>query len=124
MKKKITLCMVLSTFVICAISCLASCSNDDVPAPIFTSEALVQTTWNAQREVYNTKDNIEYTEKSILQFITDSKGIKTTINEEDDLTWKYRFYLSSRGKDYHVRQNRRHVDGIGIHRYTPRNGSL
>ena len=28
MKKKITLCMVLSTFIICAMLCLTNCSND------------------------------------------------------------------------------------------------
>ena len=31
MKKKITLCMVLSTFIICAMLCLTNCSNDDAP---------------------------------------------------------------------------------------------
>ena len=36
MKKKITLCMVLSTFIICAMLCLTNCSNDDAPTSVFT----------------------------------------------------------------------------------------
>ena len=48
MKKKITLCMVLSTFIICAMLCLTNCSNDDAPTSVFTPEALKQTTWQAQ----------------------------------------------------------------------------
>ncbi len=39
MKKKITLCMVLSTFIICAMLCLTNCSNDDAPTSVFTPEA-------------------------------------------------------------------------------------
>ena len=46
MKKKITLCMVLSTFIICAMLCLTNCSNDDAPTSVFTPEALKQTTWH------------------------------------------------------------------------------
>ena len=38
MKKKITLCMVLSTFIICAMLCLTNCSNDDAPTSVFTPE--------------------------------------------------------------------------------------
>ena len=52
MKKKITLCMVLSTFIICAMLCLTNCSNDDAPTSVFTPEALKQTTWQAQMTVY------------------------------------------------------------------------
>ena len=50
MKKKITLCMVLSTFIICAMLCLTNCSNDDAPTSVFTPEALKQTTWQAQND--------------------------------------------------------------------------
>ena len=87
MKKKITFRMMFSTFIICTLLCLTNCSDNDAPTPVFTSEALEQTTWQAQRIVYNTKDEIEYKEKSILQFITDSKGIETVFNEEDEQTW-------------------------------------
>ena len=38
MKKKITLCMVLSTFIICAMLCLTNCSNDDAPTSVFTPD--------------------------------------------------------------------------------------
>lgn len=61
MKKKITLCMVLSTFIICAMLCLTNCSNDDAPTSVFTPEALKQTTWQAQMTVYNIEDEIDYT---------------------------------------------------------------
>lgn len=98
MKKKNTLCMVLSTFIVCAILCLTNCSNDDAPTPVFTSEALEQTTWQAQWTVYNTKNEIKYTEKSILQFINDSEGIQTVFNEEDDQTWNRNFTYQVDGK--------------------------
>lgn len=98
MKKKITFRMMFSVFIICTLLCLTSCSNNDAPTPVFTSEALEQTTWQAQRTVYNTKDEIEYTEKSILQFITDSKGIKTVFNEEDEQTWNKDFIYQVDGK--------------------------
>ena len=103
MKKKITLCMVLSTFIICAMLCLTNCSNDDAPTSVFTPEALKQTTWQAQMTVYNIEDEIDYTKQSILE---------------------HRFYLSSKWKNHHVRQHSRSVDSDGIHRNTSRNGSL
>ncbi len=77
MKKKITLCMVLSTFIICAMLCLTNCSNDDAPTSVFTPEALKQTTWQAQMTVYNIEDEIDYTKQSILQFTNESEGIYT-----------------------------------------------
>ena len=83
MKKKITLCMVLSTFIICAMLCLTNCSNDDAPTSVFTPEALKQTTWQAQMTVYNIEDEIDYTKQSILQFTNESEGIYTRTNEED-----------------------------------------
>ena len=61
MKKKITLCMVLSTFIICAMLCLTNWSNDDAPTCGFTPEALKQTTWKAQMTVYNIEDAVSYT---------------------------------------------------------------
>ncbi|WP_455623393.1 hypothetical protein, partial [Parabacteroides sp.] len=88
----------LSTFIICAMLCLTNCSNDDATTPVLTSEALEQTTWQAQRTVYNVKDDIEYTEKSILQFITDSEGIKTVFKEEDEQTWNMDFTYQVDGK--------------------------
>ena len=45
MKKKITFHMMFSVFIICTLSCLTSCSNNDIPIPVFTYEALEQTTW-------------------------------------------------------------------------------
>ena len=98
MKKKITFRMMFSTFIICTLLCLTNCSDNDDPTPVFTSEALEQTTWQAQRIVYNTKDEIEYKEKSILQFITDSKGIETVFNEEDEQTWNMDFTYQVDGK--------------------------
>lgn len=98
MKKKITFRMMFSAFIICTLLCLTNCSDDDAPTPVFTSEALEQTTWQAQRTVYNTKDEIEYKEKSILQFITDSKGIETVFNEEDEQTWNMDFTYQVDGK--------------------------
>lgn len=98
MKKKITFRMMFSTFIICTLLCLTNCSDNDAPTPVFTSEALEQTTWQAQRIVYNTKDEIEYKEKSILQFITDSKGIETVFNEEDEQTWNMDFTYQVDGK--------------------------
>ena len=123
MKKKITLCMVLSTFIICAMLCLTNCSNDDAPTSVFTPEALKQTTWQAQMTVYNIEDEIDYTKQSILQFTNESEGIYTRTNEEDGYMWN-RFYLSSKWKNHHVRQHSRSVDSDGIHRNTSRNGSL
>ena len=114
MKKKITLCMVLSTFIICAMLCLTNCSNDDAPTSVFTPEALKQTTWQAQMPVYNIEDEIDYTKQSILQFTNESEGIYV----------EHRFYLSSKWKNHHVRQHSRSVDSDGIHRNTSRNGSL
>lgn len=98
MKKKITFHMMFSVFIICTLLCLTSCSNNDASTPVFTSEALEQTTWQAQRTVYNTKDEIEYTEKSILQFVTDSEDIKTVFNEEDEQTWNKDFIYQVDGK--------------------------
>ena len=91
MKKKITLCTVLSTFIICAMLCLTNCSNNDAPTPVLTPEALEQTTWQVQKTEYNIKGDIVYTGKSILQFITDSEGIETVFNEEDERTWNRDF---------------------------------
>lgn len=124
MKKKITLCMVLSTFIICAMLCLTNCSNDDAPTSVFTPEALKQTTWQAQMTVYNIEDEIDYTKQSILQFTNESEGIYTRTNEEDGYMWNTDFYLSSKWKNHHVRQHSRSVDSDGIHRNTSRNGSL
>lgn len=91
MKKKITLCMVLSTFIICAMLCLTNCSNDDAPTSVFTPEALKQTTWQAQMTVYNIEDEIDYTKQSILQFTNESEGIYTRTNEEDGYMWNTDF---------------------------------
>lgn len=91
MKKKITLCMVLSTFIICAILCLTNCSNDDAPTSVFTPEALKQTTWQAQMTVYNIEDEIDYTKQSILQFSNESEGIYTRTNESDGYMWNTDF---------------------------------
>ena len=92
MKKKITLCTVLSTFIICAMLCLTNCSNNDAPTPVLTPEALEQTTWQVQKTEYNIKGDIVYTGKSILQFITDSEGIETVDRKiitfcKKDSTW-------------------------------------
>lgn len=124
MKKKITLCMVLSTFIICAMLCLTNCSNDDAPTSVFTPEALKQTTWQAQMTVYNIEDEIDYTKQSILQFTNESEGIYTRTNEEDGYMWNTDFTCPSKWKNHHVRQHSRSVDSDGIHRNTSRNGSL
>lgn len=98
MKKKITLCMVLSTFIICAMLCLTNCGNDDAPTSVFTPEALKQTTWQAQMTVYNIEDEIDYTKQSILQFTNESKGIYTRTNEEDGYMWNTDFTYQVNGK--------------------------
>ncbi len=98
MKKKITLCMVLSTFIICAMLCLTNCSNDDAPTSVFTPEALKQTTWQAQMTVYNIEDEIDYTKQSILQFTNESEGIYTRTNEEDGYMWNTDFTYQVNGK--------------------------
>lgn len=125
MKTKITFRMMFSVFIIYALLCLTNCSNDEPSIPVFTSEALEQTTWQAQRTVYNTKDEIEYTEKSVLQFITDSEGIETVFSEEDEQAWSMDFTYQVDGKIITF-------DKIGgtwtvleyIGTYIPRNGSL
>lgn len=98
MKKKITFSMALSSAIVCTLLCLTSCSNDNEPTPVLTSESLRQTTWQAQRTVYNIKDEIEYTEKSILQFVTESEGIKTLFSEENEQTWNTDFTYQVDGK--------------------------
>lgn len=98
MKKKITFRMALSSAIVCTLLCLTSCNNDDEPTPVLTSGALKQTTWQAQRTVYNIKDEIEYTEKSILQFVTESEGIKTLFSEQNEQTWNTDFTYQVDGK--------------------------
>lgn len=98
MKKKITLCTVLSTFIICAMLCLTNCSNDDAPTFVFTPETLKQTTWQAQMTVYNLEDDIDYTKQSILQFSNESEGIYTRTNEEDGYMWNTDFTYQVNGE--------------------------
>lgn len=74
MKKKITLCMVLSTFIICAMLCLTNCSNDDAPTSVFTPEALKQTTWQAQMTVYNIEDEKTTQNNPFFSLLTNQKA--------------------------------------------------
>ncbi len=85
-------------FMACTLLCLANCSNDDAPLPTFTPEALKQTTWQAQKTVYETKDKVAYTEPSILQFTNGSKGVYTKMNEEGEYQWNTDFTYRIDGK--------------------------
>ena len=98
MKKKNYLCMVLSTFIICAMLCLTNCSNDDAPTSVFTPEALKQTTWQAQMTVYNIEDEIDYTKQSILQFTNESEGIYNKDERRRRIYVEHRFTYQVNGK--------------------------
>lgn len=98
MKKKTIFRAMFPVFMACTLLCLANCSNDDAPLPAFTPEALKQTTWQAQKTVYETKDKVAYTEPSILQFTNGSKGVYTKMNEEGEYQWNTDFTYRIDGK--------------------------
>lgn len=98
MKKKTIFRAMFPVVMACTLLCLANCGSDDAPLPAFTPEALKQTTWQAQKTVYETKDKVAYTEPSILQFTNGSKGVYTKMNEEGEYQWNTDFTYRVDGK--------------------------